>query len=149
VNPSELPLVSVVTPSYNAARYLTETIESVISQDYPRIEHIVMDGGSTDATPQILDRYRGRLQYFTGKDKGPSDAAHRGSFMSVNSSLQQAAGGVGAAVAGLIVVQTASGTLEHYDILGYVVVAAMLVVVVMLRGIDRMVSERAPAAQRA
>jgi predicted MFS family arabinose efflux permease len=77
------------------------------------------------------------------------DAAHRGSFMSVNSSLQQAAGGVGAAVAGLIVVQTASGTLEHYDILGYVVVAAMLVVVVMLRGIDRMVSERAPAAQRA
>jgi glycosyltransferase involved in cell wall biosynthesis len=78
VNPSELPLVSVVTPSYNAARYLTETIESVISQDYPRIEHIVMDGGSTDATPQILDRYRGRLQYFTGKDKGPSDAAHRG-----------------------------------------------------------------------
>jgi glycosyltransferase involved in cell wall biosynthesis len=78
VNSSELPLVSVVTPSYNAARYLTETIESVISQDYPRVEHIVMDGGSTDPTPQILDRYRGRLQYFTGKDKGPSDAAHRG-----------------------------------------------------------------------
>jgi glycosyltransferase involved in cell wall biosynthesis len=78
VNSPELPLVSVVTPSYNAARYLTETIESVISQDYPRVEHIVMDGGSTDETPQILDRYRGRLQYFTGKDKGPSDAVHRG-----------------------------------------------------------------------
>jgi len=86
VNPSELPLVSVVTPSYNAARYLTETIESVISQDYPRIEHIVMDGGSTDATPQILDRYRGRLQYFTGKDKGPSDAAHRG-FQKANGEI--------------------------------------------------------------
>jgi len=68
------------------------------------------------------------------------DPAHRGSFMSVNSSLQQAAGGVGAAVAGLIVVQTASGALAHYELLGYVVVAAMVIVVVMLRGIDRMVA---------
>ncbi len=64
--------------------------------------------------------------------------------MSVNASVQQAAGGVGAAVAGLIVVQTPSGSLAHYDLLGYVVVAAMLVVVVMLRSIDRMVT-----AQRA
>jgi predicted MFS family arabinose efflux permease len=70
---------------------------------------------------------------------GVPDPAHRGSFMSVNASLQQAAGGVGAAVAGLIVMQTPSGALAHYDILGYVVVAAMLIVVVMLRPIDRMV----------
>jgi predicted MFS family arabinose efflux permease len=70
---------------------------------------------------------------------GVPDPAHRGSFMSVNASLQQAAGGVGAAVAGLIVVQAPSGSLAHYDILGYVVVAAMLVVVAMLRSIDRMV----------
>ena len=68
------------------------------------------------------------------------DPAHRGSFMSVNASLQQAAGGVGAAVAGLIVVQTPSGALAHYDVLGYVVTAAMLIVVVMLRTIDRMVA---------
>jgi predicted MFS family arabinose efflux permease len=68
------------------------------------------------------------------------DPAHRGSFMSVNASLQQAAGGVGAAVAGLIVVQTASGALAHYERLGYVVVAAMVIVVVLLRGIDRMVA---------
>ena len=72
------------------------------------------------------------------------DPAHRGSFMSVMSSLQQAAGGVGAAVAGLIVVQLPSGKLQRYDILGYVVMAAMLVVVLMLRAIDRQV-----AAQRA
>ena len=78
---------------------------------------------------------------------GVPDPAHRGSFMSVNASVQQAAGGVGAAVAGLIVVQTPSGSLAHYDLLGYVVVAAMLIVVVMLRPIDRMV--RAAAAQRA
>jgi hypothetical protein len=50
---------------------------------------------------------------------------------------------VGAAVAGLIVVQTASGALEHYDVLGYVVTAAMLMVVVMLRTIDRMVATSA------
>jgi predicted MFS family arabinose efflux permease len=72
------------------------------------------------------------------------DPAHRGSFMSVMSSLQQAAGGVGAAVAGLIVVQLPSGELTHYDVLGYVVVVSMLVVVGMLKTIDRMV-----AAQRA
>jgi predicted MFS family arabinose efflux permease len=77
---------------------------------------------------------------------GVPDPAHRGSFMSVNSSLQQAAGGVGAAVAGIIVVQTEGGSLAHYDVLGYVVVAAMLVVIVMLRGIDRMVSGRAAVA---
>jgi predicted MFS family arabinose efflux permease len=66
--------------------------------------------------------------------------ASRGAFMSVNSSLQQFAGGVGAYVAGLIVVQTPGGALAHYDILGYVVCAAMLFTVVMLRSIDRMVA---------
>jgi predicted MFS family arabinose efflux permease len=65
--------------------------------------------------------------------------ASRGAFMAVNTSLSQAAGGVGAMVAGLIVVQTPGGALQHYDILGYVVCVAMLVVVIMLRFIDRMV----------
>jgi predicted MFS family arabinose efflux permease len=71
------------------------------------------------------------------------DAAHRGSFMSVMASLQQAAGGVGAFVAGLIVVQTPSGALDHYPVLGYVVMSSMLIVVVMLKAIDRMVAARA------
>ena len=71
-------LVSIVTPSYNMARYLPRTIESVLSQDYPSIEYIVVDGGSTDGTLDILSRYGPRLRYMTGKDKGPSDAAHRG-----------------------------------------------------------------------
>jgi glycosyltransferase involved in cell wall biosynthesis len=78
VDSTELPLVSIVTPSFNMARYLPQTIESVLSQDYPRIEYIVVDGGSTDATIEILERYRSRLRYTTGKDKGPSDAAYRG-----------------------------------------------------------------------
>ncbi|HVU52967.1 MAG TPA: MFS transporter [Polyangia bacterium] len=72
------------------------------------------------------------------------DPSHRGSFMSINTAVSQGAGGVGAFVAGLIVVQQPAGTLLHYDTLGYVVIASMLLVVVMLKAIDRMV-----AAQRA
>jgi glycosyltransferase involved in cell wall biosynthesis len=72
------PLVSIVTPSYNMERYIADTIESVLAQDYPRIEYIVVDGGSTDGSLRILERYRDRLRLIVGKDKGPSDAAHRG-----------------------------------------------------------------------
>jgi glycosyltransferase involved in cell wall biosynthesis len=71
-------LVTIVTPSYNMARYLPETVASVLSQDYPRIEYIVADGGSTDGTLEYLASCGGRLRYFTGKDKGPSDAIDRG-----------------------------------------------------------------------
>jgi len=78
VDAPDLPLVSIVTPSYNMARYLPETIESVLSQDYPRIEYIIIDGGSTDATPEIASRYQDRLSYQSGKDMGPSDAAYQG-----------------------------------------------------------------------
>ena len=75
---SQLPLVSIVTPSYNMGRYLPEAIASILSQDYPRIEYIVVDGGSTDGTEEVLRGHEGQLRYLTGVDKGPSDAAHRG-----------------------------------------------------------------------
>jgi glycosyltransferase involved in cell wall biosynthesis len=78
VDSSGLPLVSIVTPSFNMEGYLPRTIESVLSQDYPNIEYIVMDGGSTDGTIEILKSYGGRLQYFSEPDKGPSDAVHKG-----------------------------------------------------------------------
>lgn len=51
------PLVSIVTPSYNTGRFIEETLQSVADQDYPRVEHIVLDSGSTDETPEILARY--------------------------------------------------------------------------------------------
>jgi glycosyltransferase involved in cell wall biosynthesis len=72
------PLVSVITPSLNAAKFLEETIRSVLAQDYPHIEYLVMDGGSTDDTLALLERYRGRLEYVSEPDGGAADAINRG-----------------------------------------------------------------------
>jgi glycosyltransferase involved in cell wall biosynthesis len=72
------PLVSIVTPTLNSQQFLAECIDSVLEQDYPAIEYIVVDGGSTDATPAILNRYGGRLRVISGRDKGPSDAIYKG-----------------------------------------------------------------------
>ena len=78
VSSANTPLVTIVTPSFNMAAYLPQAIESVLAQDYSSLEYVVVDGGSTDATLEILERYQGRLRYFSGKDRGPSDAIHRG-----------------------------------------------------------------------
>ena len=55
------PLVSIVTPCFNSVQFIERTIKSVLSQDYPRLEYIVMDAGSTDGTVDILRRYQDRL----------------------------------------------------------------------------------------
>ena len=73
-----LPLISIVTPTYNMGRYLEETIQSVLSQDYPNIEYIVMDAGSTDETLAILEKYKGRLEFHSGPDDGTADAINKG-----------------------------------------------------------------------
>jgi predicted MFS family arabinose efflux permease len=75
--------------------------------------------------------------------------AHRGSFMSVSSSMQQIAGGISAGISGLIVSESATGGIEHFDRVGYVVTGAMLVMVVMMRSLDRMVKAQAAGASAA
>lgn len=72
------PLVSVVVPCLNRARYLRETIDSILGQDYPAIECVVADGGSTDGTLAILESYGTRLQWFSHPDSGPFDAIEAG-----------------------------------------------------------------------
>ncbi len=72
------PLVSVVTPCLNAAGFIEKTIRSVVDQDYAAMEYIVIDGGSTDGTLEILDRYRGQLRYFSAPDAGAAEAVNRG-----------------------------------------------------------------------
>jgi glycosyltransferase involved in cell wall biosynthesis len=72
------PLVTIVTPCFNAGRYLEATIQSVLAQDYPHIEYLVMDGGSTDNSLDILKRYEGRLDWVSAKDRGTADAIDTG-----------------------------------------------------------------------
>jgi glycosyltransferase involved in cell wall biosynthesis len=75
------PLVSVVTPCYNMADYLREALDSIFAQDYPNLEVIVVDGGSTDSTLDLLRSYGSRLRWISGADRGPSDAASKGFAM--------------------------------------------------------------------
>jgi len=68
----KLPLVSIVTPAYNAERFIEDTIKSVMNQTYPYIEHIIIDDGSTDETPKILQKFEKlyNLKWFSKKNEG-------------------------------------------------------------------------------
>jgi glycosyltransferase involved in cell wall biosynthesis len=76
---TDAPLISVVTACYNAAEFIEQCIQSVICQEFPRVEYVVIDGGSTDGTPEIIKKYRDRLAYWHSKpDRGLAHAWNEG-----------------------------------------------------------------------
>lgn len=73
------PLFSIITPSFNQAKFLRRTIESVFAQDFDDFEYIIIDGGSTDGSQAIIQDYQDRLAYWESKpDKGQTDAINKG-----------------------------------------------------------------------
>ena len=74
----QLPKITIITPTLNQGKYIRETIESVLNQEYPNLEFIIMDGGSTDETPKIVEQYRDHLIWISEPDHGQAEAINKG-----------------------------------------------------------------------
>lgn len=80
-----LPIISIVTPSYNQAEFLEECIESVLAQGYPRLEYVIMDGGSTDGSVEIIKKYEKYLTYWQSQPDG-------GQYRAINEGFRRTSG---------------------------------------------------------
>jgi glycosyltransferase involved in cell wall biosynthesis len=77
-NNSNLPLVTVITPAYNRASFIDETILSVLNQDYPNLEYIVLDDGSTDNTLEVIKKYQDRIRWDAHENMGETRTVNKG-----------------------------------------------------------------------
>jgi len=76
---STFPLISIVTPSFNQADFLSACMESVLGQGYPHLEYIVLDGGSTDGSREVIERHSAQLAYWASEaDRGQASAVNKG-----------------------------------------------------------------------
>ena len=74
-----LPKISIITPSFNQGKFIEKTIRSVLLQNYPNVEYLIFDGGSTDETIKIINKYSNWITYWTSeKDNGQTDAINKG-----------------------------------------------------------------------
>ena len=74
-----IPRITVITISYNSSATIEATLKSVTTQDYKNMEYVVIDGGSTDGTQSIIDRYRSHISFYVSEpDRGISDAFNKG-----------------------------------------------------------------------
>jgi len=77
-NMKNLPNISIITPTLNQGSFIEQTICSIIDQHYPHLEYLIMDGGSTDRTQEIVSKYKKNLTFISEKDTGQSNAINKG-----------------------------------------------------------------------